>query len=381
LFVVFLQAQRTDKVHAKVEPIFDSGAAESPSEGGIGWHVELVDAGGGAYNSMALDGFDRPHIAYNNRFNDDLMYAYKDATGWHITTVDSSGFVGGYPSLALDSNGYPLISYCSCTGSGCWYCNDLKYAWYDGTDWHTQSVATLGNVGGFNSLAIDEFGKPHISYYDESNKDLMYASKDQFGVWQPVPVDTTGDVGQYTSLKVGWDHIYISYYGNQTLKYAHYNPDALTWSIETLDSKVRSGLYSSLDLCKSYEPGAPRIGYGSDDGLEYAHKWFFGGWSFSTLDLDFPYGISFVLNPACQIHLSYYTYLGGELKYAYSGIYGWNTEVVDDQFDPATDMRSSLVLDSAIRPHISYMDDNSVHGIGLKYAYKLYNLYLPLVLR
>ena len=39
-----------------------------------------------------------------------LKYAYRDAAGWYITTVDS-GNAGIINSLAIDAHGYPHISY------------------------------------------------------------------------------------------------------------------------------------------------------------------------------------------------------------------------------------------------------------------------------
>ena len=66
--------------------------------------------------------------------NDDLKYAYQDASGWHIQTVDSEGEVGEGTSLALDGNGYPHISYDDETNS------DLKYAYRDASGWHSEKV-------------------------------------------------------------------------------------------------------------------------------------------------------------------------------------------------------------------------------------------------
>ena len=48
-------------------------------------------------------GGDYPHISYYDETNADLKYAYRDASGWHIQTVDSEGSVGTSTSLALGS--------------------------------------------------------------------------------------------------------------------------------------------------------------------------------------------------------------------------------------------------------------------------------------
>ncbi len=55
------------------------------------------------------------------------------------------------------------------------------------------------NVGQFSSLALDEQGRPHISYYDAAYADLKYAYFDGAS-WRIETVDSEGYVGEYTSL-------------------------------------------------------------------------------------------------------------------------------------------------------------------------------------
>jgi hypothetical protein len=193
------------------------------------WHYEYVGSFPsmhGAYNSLALDGDGNPHVSYYHNTLDVLRYAHKDGAGWHIETVDGEAFVGTHTSLALDSSGYPHISYFYCGTT--WYptcdARDLRYAYQDATGWHLQALDAAGDVGTYTSLALDSSGYPHISYYDVGQADLKYVYQDENG-WHIETVDSDGDVGMYTSLELGQnDSVHISYHDktNDSLKYAYY---------------------------------------------------------------------------------------------------------------------------------------------------------------
>jgi hypothetical protein len=152
---------------------------------GVGWHTETVDSVGqtGYATSLAITcpsgqcqdvDSGNPHISYRNSTG--LKFAWHDGTAWQIETVDSQGDIKGATSLALNEGGQPNISY---RGDGC-----LKYAsrvptadadGRDGTGWRVEIVDDDGDVGAYASLALDSNGWPHISYFDKSNKDLKFA--------------------------------------------------------------------------------------------------------------------------------------------------------------------------------------------------------------
>jgi len=136
---------------------------------------------------------------------------------WEIVTVDNIVFGGCFTSIALDSFDRPHISYYDASN------RDLKYAHYDGMVWHVEAVDSVGRIGEHTSIALDSFDRPHISYYDASNRDLKYAHYDGM-VWHVEAVDSVGRVGEHTSIALdSFDRPHVSYYDwtNRNLKNAH----------------------------------------------------------------------------------------------------------------------------------------------------------------
>jgi hypothetical protein len=148
---------------------------------GVGWTTEIVDdpvdADVGQYSSIAIDSTGNIHISYYDATNHDLKYAKYDTVEsvWLIETVDTEGDVGQYSSIALLSNGRPCISYYDATNG------NLKFAAYivavEGpSGWIPFTVDSTGDVGQYSDVAVDSAGYIHISYYDATYTALKYAT-------------------------------------------------------------------------------------------------------------------------------------------------------------------------------------------------------------
>ncbi|MEW6686847.1 MAG: FlgD immunoglobulin-like domain containing protein [Candidatus Edwardsbacteria bacterium] len=151
---------------------------------GSTWVVEAVDTAGkvGIYSSLALDKNGYPHITHNKfkTGTDSLKYARWTGSGWNIEVIDSIGDASySRSSLVLDTLNYPHIAY------HYYPTMDLKYATWTGTEWNIQFVDTVGDVGWEPSIVLDKDEFPHISYGAGTGfpaKDLKYAKMVPTGV-------------------------------------------------------------------------------------------------------------------------------------------------------------------------------------------------------
>jgi hypothetical protein len=194
---------------------------------GWDWEFQTIDSEGivGRNNSMALDLSDNPHIVYIDETNTSLKYARWDGSSWRIKIVDNIDlWEGAGPSskapsasIAVDSSGFPHISYCSGPPQV-----DLKYAKWEGAKkgWSILTIDNEGDVGRCNAIAVDRFDRPHIAYYDDTNGDLKYARWDG-STWKTHSVDKISEEptvhGAYqTSIAVDkFGNPNIAYFNNR----------------------------------------------------------------------------------------------------------------------------------------------------------------------
>jgi hypothetical protein len=154
------------------------------------WQAVTVDntALVGSWSDIAVDSGGVVYIAYNDQSHAAVKVAKGNFSGFTTATVDTGG--GAYPSIALDSNQLPQISY---VGAG------LRHAGYDGHAWNIDVVdaTALSSQTGIANAAA---GKLAIAYQGVGYK--LRLAVGAANAWSLFTIDQVDDVGENVSLAV-----------------------------------------------------------------------------------------------------------------------------------------------------------------------------------
>jgi len=324
------------------------------------YNLEPIYEGGKKFkkSGLAIDGANTPHIAYGEH---GLYYTLFVNGGWQIWVIEDVEIVVDELSLALQSDGFPAISYFDATKQ------NLKYASFDGNSWHIEIIDSEGDVGRSSALLFDSADRPHISYWDKSQGHLKYALYTE-EAWQLSTVDVSHNVGEYSSLALNSKDLpFITYYDreNTALKYAYQKENS--WITEVLDSENRVGEYSSLAIdaldtlhVSYYDFGNEDPNEKSNKDLKYAH---FDGnsWAIATIDSgkdgEDSEGVgkysSLALDSENIPHIAYAVYSQSQpaVRYASFDSDSSTWQIVSLLYSPGE--YPSLAFDSFDQPHIS----------------------------
>lgn len=220
----------------------------------------VLDLGLGTSPAVALNRYRYPVIVYSS---DSLVLATcSDLACPSVSTASIPGTSGSsQPALVLTSADQPVISYYNASS------RDLMLAVCSTAACTSAAVSVVdsaGDVGQYSSIRLTRDGLPVISYYDATNRDLKAAFCGNLLCTSRTlqRIDHARDVGQYTSLALNQDgRAVISYYNasNQRLQLAVCNnPTCSNRSIKTIDSSGDVGQHTSLALTSR---GRPVISY------------------------------------------------------------------------------------------------------------------------
>jgi hypothetical protein len=159
----------------------------------------------GWQSSLSLDAAGNPVISYYDSLLGDLKVLHcgnpNCTEGNSIASPDTAGNTGSFPSLALDVEGLPVVSYLDlsqqvlkilhCGDGNCLTGNSIV------------SAATLSPYAGPPSLVLDAAGNPVVSYIDVSPNITGNAS--QLQVLHCANVDCSGENNPVTIASRGVD--------------------------------------------------------------------------------------------------------------------------------------------------------------------------------
>lgn len=231
--------------------------------------IKILDDNTGPINiygpvSMALTSNNYPRISYYAHDSHDLKVAACSncISGNSVYTVDSVGDVGEGNAIALTAAGVPVISYYDATNK------TLKVAVCGHYSCSTVSAITVvdsfSSVGGDTSIALNSSGYPVISYYDADNDDLNLAvcSNTTCTSKTTTIVDATGSVGYDSSIRLDSNGFPVIAYHDSTnsaLKIAVCHDTTCTSkTITTVDNTESDGYQITLRLNAG---GLPVISY------------------------------------------------------------------------------------------------------------------------
>jgi hypothetical protein len=230
----------------------------------------------GFYTSIAIGADGLPVISYQDDTAGDLKVAKCNDPacapgGETITIVDSTGDVGEYSSIAIGADGLPVIGYYDNTAKDLKVvkCNDAACA--PGGETIT-FVDSTGVVGWDLSLAIGSDGFPVISYWDFTNKALKVAkcgnAACSSSTSATVDDHPTEALGTNTSIAIGADGLPVVAYQNDStweLKVARCNDAACAGGDETI-TVVDSSLWEGEDISLAIgTDGYPVMAYVESD--------------------------------------------------------------------------------------------------------------------
>lgn len=249
-----------------------------------------VDYGGDFGTDIAVDPHGEPCgypcMVYYDALNGDLKYAEMADFPygyWTTVTVDAGGptgsdDVGRYPAIAIHpASGRRHVSYYDATNG------DLMYATCSDncTDPYRWSKQVVDNplqepndVGLFTEIAVDAYNAPHISYVDATNQNLKYAFFDvPLQVWRLGVVEYLTNVLASTSIGVENTippRLHISYSDRtaKTLKYAKCSIDCHQTSNWSIETVPDS--WDDVGLWNSIAVGLAdtvHISYSASDAL------------------------------------------------------------------------------------------------------------------
>jgi len=203
------------------------------------WLKQEINDGIMNYTSMVLDSRGYAHIS--GRIDNKLVYLYNGPDGWKREVVDLDNDVE-YTAIALDSRGYPHIAYFARNKS------DVLYAFRDESGWHIEKIiASIGGACDWISLLLDRQGNPQVVYkggiYNVAQRFVCYANRDSSG-WHIENIDDkaaalSAVLDAAGNLHVSYEHLIDVTYNHEKAELFYGWHDQSGWHREKVASSQK----------------------------------------------------------------------------------------------------------------------------------------------
>lgn len=263
----FMRIDSKGNIHVSFYSIGDFGMGQLCHKI-IGGNLTIIDDGpesSGEFTfvpglAMDIDSHDYPHIVYGKGLwksgrAQEIRYAYFNGSAWKNQVINT--LQSREPSIKLDSDGKPHISYVESPFMENYSFSSLNYAYLDGLGWHMQTVEGNSYIWS-QQITVGSDGKPQIVYIagpDFSVQMLKYARFN--GLLWEIETVAYEDVGSYASIALDLENNPHISYGNHTLKYAYFN--GTTWHISQISQTSQSPIEENIIALDSQ--GKPHIFY------------------------------------------------------------------------------------------------------------------------
>ena len=262
--------------------------------------------------------------------------------------VAQSGEVGWFSSLALDDQGRPHISFADKSKRA------LFYASWGGRRWELTKIDEAGANADLiaSSLAIGPDGQPQRAYI--AGGELRYAARRSSGRWETSVVAMADTIVRPALALDGQGVPHIVYHDPVARDLLHVRWTGTAWAPISLASQGDVGRYLSLALD---DRDRPHVAFYDATAMSLRYVWLLNGIpQIETIDDTSHVGYypSLALDAQGRPHVSYYGVSGKSLRYGHRTQEGWQLEAVEQRSGLVTGQFSSLALDDEQAPHILY---------------------------
>lgn len=171
----------------------------------------------GVQSDLAIDGTGNVHVVYADT-NGKLMYAKNPTAAGQATVLQAlTGSALVNPAIAIDGNNviHVVYSYGSGSNYNVWY----TYKPADGGSWSAPAnIGACGRTGGSLTLKADGANNVHAAWYNSGTSALTYAMKgaasSSFGAADTITyTGASRDYGQYAALAIDqYNRVNIAFY-------------------------------------------------------------------------------------------------------------------------------------------------------------------------